>query len=124
MPNPESPTLGSEIKRARLRLGTTLRTFATRVGVSAAHLSDIEHDRRHPSAELLQRIAGELKSVGVTFKALDLLESRLEPEIQDWVADTPEVRQMLRAVHASRRNPRDVLEELQRVLKTNKGKRS
>jgi transcriptional regulator with XRE-family HTH domain len=119
---PERTTLGGEIRRFRLKAGSTLRKFALRAGISAAHLSDIEHNRRRPSAEALARIAAELKHVGVTYPALDRLMPRLEPEMQEWVAETPEVRQMLRAVRASKRNPREVLKDIQEMLKRQKGK--
>jgi transcriptional regulator with XRE-family HTH domain len=119
----ERTTLGDEIHRFRLKTGITLRQFARKAGISAAHLSDIEHDRRHPSPEALARIAAELKQVGVTYQALDRLLPRLEPEMREWVAETPEARQMLRAVRASKRNPREVLREIQELLKRQKGKR-
>ncbi len=99
-----------------------MRKFALKAGISAAHLSDIEHNRRRPSAEALARIAAELRHVGVTYPALDRLMPRLEPEMQEWVAATPEVRQMLRAVRASKRNPQDVLRDIQEMLKGQKGK--
>jgi transcriptional regulator with XRE-family HTH domain len=117
---PESATLGEEIRRRRLEAGITLRKFAVKVGISAAHLSDVEHDRRRPSEDVLKRIAAELKRG--TYEALDLLMPRLEPEMQEWVAETPEVRQMLRAVRESGRDPREVLREIQLMLKRQKGK--
>ena len=117
---PESATLGEEIRRRRLEAGITLRKFAVKVGISAAHLSDVEHDRRRPSEEVLKRIAAELKRG--TYEALDLLMPRLEPEMQEWVAETPEVRQMLRAVRESGRDPREVLRDIQQMLKRQKGK--
>lgn len=122
MPRPEIATLGEEIRRRRLEAGITLRKFAVKVGISAAHLSDVEHDRRRPSEEVLKRIAAELKRGGVTYEALDLLMPRLEPEMQEWVAETPEVRQMLRAVRESGRDPREVLREIQLMLKRQKSK--
>jgi len=123
MHNPETATLGDEIRRCRLEARITLRKFALKVGISAAHLSDVEHDRRHPSQEVLERIAAELKHVGATYEALDRLMPRLEPEMQEWVAETPEVRQMLRAVRESGRNARDVLRDIQQMLKRQKSRR-
>jgi transcriptional regulator with XRE-family HTH domain len=119
---PEIATLGEEIRRRRLEAGITLRKFAVKAGISAAHLSDVEHDRRRPSEEVLKRIAAELKRGGVTYEALDLLMPRLEPEMQEWVAETPEVRQMLRAVRESGRDPREVLRDIQQMLKRQKSK--
>jgi transcriptional regulator with XRE-family HTH domain len=122
VPGSEIATLGEEIRRRRLEAGITLRKFALKVGISAAHLSDVEHDRRRPSEEVLKRIAAELKRGGVTYEALDMLMPRLEPEMQEWVAETPEVRQMLRAVRESGRDPREVLRDIQRMLKRQKSR--
>lgn len=111
-------TLGEEIGRLRAKAGYTLRKFATDyLSVSAAHLSDIEHNRRRPSKELIEKIAKHLKHVGATYEALDRLNSRLEPEIQRWVYDEPAARQLLRKVKESGQDPRDVLRKLEQVLK-------
>ncbi len=111
-------TLGEDIGRLRSKAGYTLRKFATDyLGISAAHLSDIEHNRRRPSKELLEKIAASLKHVGATYESLDRLNSRLEPEIQRWVYDEPAARQLLRKVKESGQDPRDVLRKLEQVLK-------
>jgi transcriptional regulator with XRE-family HTH domain len=107
--------LGEEIQRLRMQAGIPLRAFAREVGISAGFLADIERNRRQPTTELLQQIVAELKSVGADFKRLDSLNSRMEPELHKWVAETPEVRQMLRRVHNSHLDPYDVLKELERL---------
>ena len=106
-------TLGLEILRLRTRAGVTLRAFAESIGVSAPYVSDIEHDRRRPSEEVLRNIAKELKGVGATFEGLDKLNSRLDRDIQSWVADNPSVRQMLRQIKKSGRDPKDILKQLE-----------
>ena len=113
-------TLGLEILRLRNLAGITLRAFAENIGVSAPYVSDIEHDRRRPSDEVLKRIAKELKSVGATFEELDKLNSRLDRDIQAWVADNPAVRQMLRQVKQSGRDPKDILKQLENDAKKRK----
>jgi transcriptional regulator with XRE-family HTH domain len=123
MRNSDTTTLGDTIRRWRLKAGITLRKFAREVGISAAHLSDIEHNRRRPSTEVLKRVAAKLGPVGVTYPALDRLMPRLEPEMQEWVGETPEVRQMLRAVRESGRNPGEVLRDIERMLKRQPSKR-
>ncbi len=110
-------TLGQEILRLRKLAGMTLRGFAQVIQVSAPYVSDIEHDRRRPSDEVLKRIAKELRSVGATFEELDKLNSRLEPDLQQWMSTTPAVRQMLREVKNSGRDPREVLKELEAQAK-------
>lgn len=110
-------TLGSEIRRLRSALGATLRGFAQRIEVSPPHLSDIEHDRRRPSKDVLERIAHELRSVGATYDGLDKLDTRFDADTQEWAAETPEAKTMLRLARESGRPMADVLKQLERVLK-------
>jgi transcriptional regulator with XRE-family HTH domain len=112
----ERATLGTEIRRLRTAGGTTLRKFAQSVGVSAPHLSDIEHNRRRPSKKLLERIAQELQPVGATHEALERLDARFEHDLQEWASQTPEVRLILRAVKESGRPVADVLTDLKSML--------
>ena len=70
--------------------------MARRVGVSASHQSDIEHGRRMPSDEVLQKIADQLSEVGGTYEALRLLKPRLEEDLDEWVTSDRHVRQLLR----------------------------
>lgn len=116
-------TLGLEIKRLRMKAGVTLRKFAGQLGVSAAHLSDIERDKRRPSKDLLERIAQKLKSVGASYEALDQLTTRLEADLQRWMSETPMARQLLRQVYESKGSSREVLRELEKHLKDKGGKK-
>jgi transcriptional regulator with XRE-family HTH domain len=116
--NTERATLGTEIRRLRMLGGTTLRKFAQGIGVSAPHLSDIEHDRRRPSKEVLQRIARGLQPVGATHDSLERLDARFESDLQEWASHTPEVRMMLRVVKESGRPVAEVLRELEHMLQS------
>ena len=109
-------TLGQELLRLRLRAGITLRGLARDLHISAAHLSDIEHDRRRPSERLLRRLATELKDVGATFETLELLVTGVDPVTRDWVASTPGVRALLRKILESGRSPQDISLALERFL--------
>ena len=104
--------LGAEIRRLRLKAGIGLRVFATKLGVSAPHQSDIELGRRMPSEKVLRATANLLKSQGTSYEALKRLDARLDPDIEAWAQTTPEVGEMLREVRNSRRPPREVLEQL------------
>lgn len=115
-----SKTLGSEIQRLRTDAGLTLRGFAQKVEISAAFLSDIERDRRRPSEEVLKKIARELP--GTTYEELDLLNTKLEQDLQRMVAETPEARQLLRTVLDGKEDPRDVLRRLQKQLSKDQSK--
>jgi transcriptional regulator with XRE-family HTH domain len=115
-------TLGQEIMRLRMLAGITLRRFAELVEVSAAYVSDIEHDRRRPSDDVLRRMVKELKHVGATFDGFDKLNSRIDPDLQKWISNTPTVRQMLREVKKSGQDPLDVIRRLQEnAPKTKRG---
>lgn len=100
----------------RLASGLTLRGFATKLSVSAAHLSDIEHDRRRPSEKLLRKIAYELRGVGAKFESLELLVTGVDPGTRDWVASTPGVRALLRRIQESGRLPEEIMVALEKSL--------
>lgn len=86
-------TLGTYLRRARKQTGMSLRRLAGRLEVTAAHLSDIERDRRRPSIELLGRIAQQLE---VPLPELERLDPRIRPEVKGWIEDRGEVRSLLR----------------------------
>lgn len=48
------------IRRARQERKISLRSFAAKLGLSAAYISDIELGRRYPSYETLEKIKKEL----------------------------------------------------------------
>lgn len=108
--------LGQEVRRRRLEAGITLRGFALKLGISAAHLSDIEHNRRRPSEKLLQKIAGELRGVGTTFASLEMLVTGLDRETRDWAATTPGARALLRRVLESGRSLDEILRALDKAF--------
>lgn len=105
-------TLGSEIRRLRLKAGFTLRGFAEKVGISAAHQSDIEHNRRLPSDKVLEKMAHLLSSVGASLEEFKKLDARFEPELEQWVQETPAVGELLRQVRAAK-SPQELLRRLQ-----------
>ncbi len=113
-------TLGSEIRRLRLRAGFTLRGFAAAIGVSPAHQSDVELGRRLPSDKVLRATAKALGPVGATYEGLKAHDARLGPDLDAWVQKTPEAAEILRLVRNSRRPLREVLEALRRLLRSPK----
>lgn len=106
-------TLGQEIRRLRTEAGITLRKFAEKLDISATYQSDIEHDRRRPPEDLLRAIARLLRDVGATYEALERLDTRLDQETRTWANSTPGVREMLRKVRESGRDPRELIRELE-----------
>ncbi len=59
---PQSRLTGSRIRERRLFLGQKQSALAVAVGISAAYLNLIEHNRRRAGGKLLQDIARELKT--------------------------------------------------------------
>lgn len=116
--------LGQEIRRLRLRAGSTLRGLAAKLKISAAHLSDIERNLRRPSEKLLKSIAQELRPVGASVEAFSRLVTGVDPETRDWLASTPGVRELLRAVRESGLQPTEVLRVLEkRIIRKKSSKR-
>ena len=69
-----STSLGEHIRLRRIEEGVSQRDLAASLGVSAAHLCDIEQGKRMPSDALLERI-------------VDKLGGNLEQTIYWWLAD-------------------------------------
>jgi transcriptional regulator with XRE-family HTH domain len=111
-----SEDLGQELRRLRQEEGLTLRRLADAVGVSAAHLSDLEHNRRRPSDALLRKIARTLRRTGANYERLEQLSTGMDPDLREWVATTPGVRRLLRAVKESGMDPLEILPKFERIL--------
>jgi len=107
-------TLGQRIRARRLELGITLRELARRVGVSAPYLTDLEAGHRHPSPDVLVRIA---EALGLPAADLETLDGRLSPEVRRWVETQPEVARLLRTMQTSPRKRREeMLRRLRRLV--------
>lgn len=111
-------SLGRAIRRLRLQAGYGLREFAGLLGISAAYQSDIEHDRRVPTDEILGDTAKLLRrKVGTTYEELRKLSPRIETDLRDLLQQTPEVNQLLRQVKQTGRPASEVIRELQEHLR-------
>lgn len=108
----QKPSLGGRIRKLRLKAGISLRELARRVKVSAAHLSDVENDRRTPSDDLLRRITEELSEVGAEYEELRLLKPVMEKDVEAWYEDDPVLRVLLREARDSPFTTRQLLEQL------------
>ena len=109
-------SLSSELRRLREQSGYTLRGLGTKLDVSAAHLSDIEHNRRRPSEKLLTGLAYELRGGGTTFSALEVHLTGIDAQTVVWASVTPGVRELFRRVRESGLRPRDLLRALERAI--------
>ncbi|MEW6186075.1 MAG: helix-turn-helix transcriptional regulator [Thermodesulfobacteriota bacterium] len=90
-------TLGERIKELRIAADMTLRELARQVEIAPSHMSDIEHNRRHPSEEKLKLLA---KAISADFEELKNLDPRLG-ELKDWMRGQPAVAQLLRRIRQS-----------------------
>jgi len=117
--------LGHEIRRLRLLAGFTQRGLAADLGISAAHLSDIELSHRSPSERLLRRIATKLRKVGATYASLESLISGIDSKTREWAASTPGARVLFRKLQESGRDPREINRGLERLIgpKSRNGRR-
>ena len=71
-------TLGEKIKELREEKDISVRELARQLKVSAAFLSDIELGRRHPSDEIMRRLADHLDT---TLEELQKCDAR--PPVQE-----------------------------------------
>ncbi len=91
----DTDTLGSYIRRARSAKRVTLRQLAAAVGVTPSYLSDIENDRRAPSEDVLQRIAGQLE---LDLDELLALRGRLDQATEEYLRRFPAAVKLFRRI--------------------------
>jgi transcriptional regulator with XRE-family HTH domain len=109
-------SLGDKLRKLRDDRDLSLRELAKKMGdVTAAHLSDIEFGRRHPSDELLERLA---TFFNVPVDELRVLDTRPPVEnIKRLVQANPEFgfafRKLVDDASEDRVSPDDILKFLQ-----------
>jgi transcriptional regulator with XRE-family HTH domain len=88
-------TFGDRVRTARARKRLTLREAAEKIGRSASFLSDIEHDRRLPSEDVLQDLAQLLD-----LDPDDLMASsgRLPTDVAEYLRTTPDAARLFRTL--------------------------
>lgn len=105
-------TLGEFIRIAREKRELTLRRFAEHVGISAAHQSDIEHNRRKPSPPLMKKMA---EALGVDLEELNARDARMPADMKEWVEKHPELTNLLKELRKSGRPVEDLVVAWKRV---------
>jgi len=79
-PEPSPEQLGNYLRELRNRKRLTLREVEEQSGASGSYLSQVEQGKRHPSAELLRKIA---PTYGASVKELLSMAGYLdEPEVK------------------------------------------
>ena len=108
--------LGEEIREMRIQADFTLRAFAKKIDISAAHLSDIEHGRRLPSDDLLERIVDSLAHVGATWEGFKQLDTRIDAETKKWLDKNPGAQQILRISKESGKSVHEIIQILKKSM--------
>ena len=85
--------LAQLVKSRRLAQGWSLRQLGSHIGVTPAYVADIEAGRRLPSADLKERLSTVL---GIPAEELASADSRLTPDLRDWIEERPDLTGLLR----------------------------
>ena len=89
------PELAELVKARRSARNWSLRQLGTQIGVTPAYVADIEASRRLPSSELKERLAAVLE---IPMEELDAADSRLTPDLREWVEERPQLTALLRSL--------------------------
>jgi transcriptional regulator with XRE-family HTH domain len=105
-------TLGEHIRELREKKDLSVRELAKRINVTPPFLSDVELGRRHPSEDVLGRLARELDTTVVELNKHDA-----RPPVQELkriAAANPAMGFALRKVVDDGVSPEDLLEFLEK----------
>ena len=91
-------SLAEAVRLLRQQHGLTLRALAEKVGVTAPFLSDLEHGRRQTD-----RHEAFADALNVPVEELRALDSRVPPELKDWLAENPKLLALLKDMQNSGR---------------------
>jgi|SRR5271167_881476 transcriptional regulator with XRE-family HTH domain len=105
-------TLGERIRELREEHDLSVRELAKRLKVSAPFLSDVELGRRHPSDEVLERLARLLETTPEDLKKYDARPPM--QELKRMVANNPAMGFALRRVVDDGISPEELLDLLKR----------
>lgn len=105
-------TLGSTVRRARIRARLGLRELARRIQKTPSYLSDIENNRRVPSEEVLGDLARELP---IELEELMALAGRFGEHAERYLQQMPAAAALFRKIAASRLSEKELGELSQRA---------
>lgn len=103
-------TLGEYLRELRENKDFSVRELAKRLGVSAPFLSDVELGRRHPSDDVLSKLARELDTTVVELRRHDARAPIRE--LRRMAASNPAMGFALRKVVEDGVDPEDLLRYL------------
>ncbi len=113
--------MGAKIQHRRVERGLALRELARRIECSPSFVSDIEHDRRLPSSQTLERICNELD---LDVDEMMRLAGKFGATASDYIRREPAAGVLFRKI-ARYGFEQDLLEELNRRVDqlANEGKK-
>jgi transcriptional regulator with XRE-family HTH domain len=110
--------LGERIRMLRGKQDLSLRELAKKVEKTPAHISDIELGRRHPSEELLRKIANELKA---SYDDLAELNRQLTvADVKKQVFENAELGLAFRRLIDSEIKPEEIMKWIEKQKKSEK----
>lgn len=108
-------TLGDHIRELREHQDLSVRELARRIGVSAPFMSDVELGRRHPSDDVLKKIASVLET---TARELNKYDTRAPvQELKRLATNDPAMGFALRRVVDQGITSEELLEFLKKRIK-------
>lgn len=111
-----SLNLGERIRSLRGKQDLSLRDLAKKVEKTPAHISDIELGRRHPSEDLLRKIAEALKT---SYDELAELNRQLTvADVKEKVFENPELGLAFRRLIDSDIKPEEIMKWIEKHKKT------
>jgi transcriptional regulator with XRE-family HTH domain len=110
MANTDDRTLGELLRDSRVAADMTLRGLATELDIAPSYLSDIENDRRVPSAEVLQALS---KLLRLDFDDLMARAGRVGDEAERYLRQHPSVGLLFRTISDRRLSDEEVKRLLQ-----------
>jgi transcriptional regulator with XRE-family HTH domain len=105
-----TPTLGDQVRDARVEAGISLRELARQLERAPSYLNDIEHGRRVPSEEVLKSLA---EALHLDAGRLMTSAGRVGSDTTAYMQSVPEAGVLFRKVSGANLSPGD----LQQLIK-------
>ena len=114
---------GPFIREVRIQKGIGQRELASKIGVSASYLNDIEKDKRTaPKLDIIKKIS---KILSIDNKKLNDLagisKKTLAPDINDFISKNPKINSLIRTIQENDLNEKQI-ESIENSISKKKNK--
>ena len=114
---------GPFIREVRIQKGIGQRSLASKIGVSASYLNDIEKEKRTaPKLNIIKKISSILS---IDNKKLNDLagysKKSLAPDINDFIVKNPKINSLIRTIQENNLNEKQIELLENSISKKNKG---